>query len=135
MDSGMWAAIVGSVILVAGSGVGVLFWTHMTSAASDAESARAKAHSLEVTLLEHKAGNEHQMRVVEVAFLEYKVHVANEYVKRGEHSAMMGEIFRKLDEQDKQGNQNFREFRAFIDGKFADIAREINNKQDRTHQH
>lgn len=90
------------------------------SALSEAGSAKDKAHALEVTLLEDKAKFSDQMRTVEVAFLDYKLYVSNEYVRRGDHSAILGEIFRKIET-----------LATSVDNKMDSIGRKIDGKQDR----
>ena len=133
METGMWEAIVGSVILLGGGGVGVLFWTHMTNAQSDAEAAYQKAHSLEVTVLEQRAVHTEEMRKAQVALLEYQLHASGYFVPKTDHTDVIAEIFRKLENQDRQQTANFSEIRTWLNSKFEALATQISNKQDRTH--
>src|SRR5579859_2526710 len=113
MDSGMWAAIVGSVILVCCGGVGWLATSHLSSTKEDAEAAHNKAHALEVLVLEQRALHSEEMRKSQVAMLEYQLYVANTYVKKDDHSEIITEIFRKLDNQDRQMSSNFSDIRKW----------------------
>lgn len=132
MDTGMWEAIVGSLILLGGGGVGVLFWTHMTKAQDGAEAAFKKAHSLEVTVLEQRAIHTEEMRKAQVALLEYQLHASTFFVPKADHADVINEIFRKLENQDRQQTTNFTEIRNWLNTKFEALATQISNKQDRS---
>lgn len=111
--------LVGFIAYLGRSFIGVM-QTTASGAHEEAVSAKDKAHSLEVSLLENKAKSSDQMRAVEVAFLDYKLYVSNEYVRRGDHSAILGEIFRKIES-----------LSTSVENKMESIGRKIDGKQDK----
>lgn len=115
--------LVGFIAYLGRSYIGVMQST-ADNAHTEAVSAKDKAHALEVALLENKAKSSDQMRAVEVAFLDYKLYVSNEYVRRGDHSAILGEIFRKLET-----------LSASVENKMESIGRKLDGKQDRLGRH
>jgi hypothetical protein len=127
----MWAAIVGSVILVGGSVIGYLITSHLGHTQKNAVDAHAKAHSLELTVMEQRASHAEEMRKTQVELLEYKLYVSNEFVRKDDHSDVITEIFRKLDNQNQQQDSSFREIRKWLDSKFENLANQLNSKQDR----
>lgn len=138
MDSGMWAAIIGSVILVCGGGVGWLFTGHMKGTKEDAaaaqeraDQAHGKSHDLEVLVLKQRAEHTEDIRKVQVASLEYQLYVSNNFVKKPDHDAIVTEIFRKMENQDAQMSNGFSALRTFLDNKFDQITLQLNSKQDR----
>jgi hypothetical protein len=66
-----------------------------------------------------------------VELLEYKLYVSNEFVRKDDHSDVITEIFRKLDNQNQQQDSSFREIRKWLDSKFENLANQLNSKQDR----
>jgi hypothetical protein len=131
MGTEMWAAIVGSLVLVVCGGVGTLFWTHMTKSQEDAENAHTKAHNLEMKVLQQQAEHTEAMRKAERQILEHQLEVANNYVKKSDHDGVVAEIFRKLDNQDRQNANGFASLRTWLDAKFDKVAQDLHGKQDR----
>ena len=138
MDSGMWAAIIGSAILVFGGGIGWLFTGHMKGTKDDAAAAQIRAdqahdksHELEVLVLEQRAVHAEEMRKGQIALLQYQLLVANEYVKKSDHDAVVTDILRKMEGQNRQMSEGFTALRQHIDTKFEQVAIQLNAKQDR----
>jgi hypothetical protein len=90
---------------------------NLTRSAMDA---MKKAHEIEVQLLEFKAKSANDLRIVEVAFLDYKIYVSNEHVRRGDHTAILSEIFRKIETIDDK-----------LDTKMDRLEQRLNEKQDK----
>jgi hypothetical protein len=114
---------VGLIIAAVVAGFAVLGYTirsYVEAMQKEMEAAEKKAHSLELELANQKTAMVQALRTVEVSFLEYKLHVSDEYVKRGDHTAILGEIFRKLEGLDIK-----------FDARVGDLAKKIDGKQDR----
>lgn len=131
MGPEIWAAIVGSLVLAGVTGVGILFWSHMTSAQRDANEAHEKAHKLEVTILASRVEHSEEIRKHERALLEHKLHVSNDFVRKSDHDNIVTEIFRKLENQDRQVAQGFSGLRSWLDTKFDTIASQLHTKADK----
>lgn len=134
----MWDALAGSAVLVIFGFIGWFFLSHTESMKKDSEAAHAKAeaahtkaHHLELTVLEQRAIHAEEMRKSQVAFLEYQVQVANTLVRKSEYDGTIGEIFRKMEGQDREQDRNFSEMRTWLNAKFETLTQQINSKQDR----
>lgn len=55
MSPEVWAAIIGSLVLVGATGIGVVIWSHVTNAQGTADEAARRCHEIEVRFLEYKA--------------------------------------------------------------------------------
>src|ERR1700744_1505111 len=55
MTPEIWAAVIGSLVLVVSTGIGVVTWSHLTNAQTTADEALRRAHANEVRLLEYIA--------------------------------------------------------------------------------
>ena len=55
MNAEIWAAVIGSLVLVVSTGIGVVTWSHLTNAQATADEALRCAHAQQVKLLEYIA--------------------------------------------------------------------------------
>lgn len=133
MSTEIWAAIIGSLVLVVVTGVGVLFWSHMTDSKEDSAAAHRKAHDLEIDMHRQATYHSEELRKADRALLEHKILVSNEYVRKSDHSEIITEVFRKLENQDKQMSAGFSGLRQWLDSKFEQFGTQLANKQDRHH--
>jgi hypothetical protein len=134
----MWDAVVGSLVLVGCGFIGWFFLSHTGRMARETEAAHTKAdaahnkaHSLELAVLEQRAIHAEEMRKSQVSFLEYQVQVANTLVRKSEYDVAIGEVFRKLEDQDRDQDRNFTDMRTWLNNKFETLHNQINSKQDR----
>jgi hypothetical protein len=131
MSIEIWAAIIGSLVLLIFTGIGVLFWAHMTEAKEDATKAHEKAHELEVQVSQQQAKHSEELRVLERQMLTNQLEMARDYVRKPDYDSTVTEMFRKLEKQDRQVADGFAGLRSWIDGKFDTFATQLNGKQDR----
>jgi translation elongation factor EF-Ts len=130
----MWAAIVGSGVLVLGGLIGwVISW--LRSEASEAVQAAATAqehsHKVERDFLAYQAKAAENLRVVEVTYLEYKLYVSNEYVRRGDQSAVLSEIFRKIEGLTTLVGDMGEKMQERFDARMKAIENRIDGKEDK----
>lgn len=134
MTGEMWAAVVGSGVLVMGGLIGwVITW--LKSEANDADdkaaAASVKAHELETDFLSYKALVANDLRVVERAFLEYKLYVSDEFVKRGDQSPILSEIFRKIESLTAEVRNSGEQMQNRFEQRIREIEKNVSNKEDR----
>jgi hypothetical protein len=55
MNAEIWAAIIGSLVLVVSTGIGVVTWSHLTNAQKTADEALRCAHEQQVNFLKYVA--------------------------------------------------------------------------------
>lgn len=119
MDA-LWAAVIGSLALVIFTGIGTVTWGHVSKAQKMAEDANDRAHKIELDLLRSAAIHAEEIRRLESDSLKYQLKVSQDYVLRGDHDAILGEIFKKLDALDTK-----------VGAKFDRIDTRLDSKQDK----
>lgn len=85
MSTELWAAVIGSVLLIAGGGVGTLFWTHMSDLKKTAEEAQKAAADAQLDAALFAA----DLKRVELALYEHKLEVANRHIKREDFTPVL----------------------------------------------
>jgi len=127
----MWAAIIGSLVLLVGTGAGVIFWAHISNATEQAKAAHFRAHENEKAHLEQRANHVEEMRKLEGMMLRQEIATLEGFVRKADHDAVTSEIFRKLEAQDRQTVSAFTELRTWLNSKFDSLATQLNTKQDK----
>lgn len=117
MDTTIWAAILGSLALVIFTGIGTVTWAHVAKAAKIAEEANERAHVIELQQLRAAAIHADELKRIETDFLKYQLKVSQEYVLRGDHDAILGEIFKKLEALDVKVSNKFDRIDTRLEGK------------------
>lgn len=120
MSTELWAAIIGSAVLIVGGGVGTLFWTHMSDLKKTAEEAQKAAADAQLARLQDAALFAADLKRVELALYEHKLEVANRHIKREDFNPVLTEIFAKIEGLSER-----------FDVKLEAVVRRLESKQDR----
>lgn len=111
----------------------VISWlrTEAKEATDAAVKAQNHSHEVERDLLAYKAKAADDLRVVEVTYLEYKLYVSNEYVRRGDQTMVLSEIFRKIENLSALVGEMGEKMQERFDARMKAIEQRIEGKEDR----